>query len=49
MSRQPPEEPTTTVLVVIAYELVATSTPDAISVKLRTEPVYHSVHRPGSE
>ena len=30
---QPPDEPTTTVLVVMAYALVATSTPGATSVK----------------
>src|SRR5437660_12800508 len=41
MSRQPPPDPITTVLVVMAYVLVATSTPGATSVKLRTEPVYH--------
>ncbi len=41
MSRQPPEELTTTVLVVSSYELVVTSTPGATSVKLRIEPVYH--------
>ena len=39
ISRQPPE-PTTTVVVVWSYELVATSTPGAISVSLLTQPVY---------
>jgi hypothetical protein len=43
MSRHPPEpeEPNTTVLVVMAYELVATSTPGVTSVKRPTVPVYH--------
>src|SRR5919204_222034 len=44
MSRQPPDEPTTTVLVVTAYPLVATSTPGATSVKRPIEPVYHQLH-----
>jgi hypothetical protein len=45
MSRHPPEPavPTTTVVVVSAYELVATRTPGAISVKLPTGPVYHQL------
>src|SRR5437016_2697693 len=53
MSRQPPPDPITTVLVVMAYVLVATSTPGATSVKLRTEPVYHLAallaHRPAAK
>ena len=43
MSRHVPEpgDPATTVVVVMAYELVATSTPGAISVSRLTWPVYH--------
>jgi hypothetical protein len=36
MSRHPPAEPAITVVVVSAKELVATSTPDAISVSRAT-------------
>src|SRR5215470_13584664 len=45
-SRQPPAEPTTTVLVVMANPLVATSTPGATSVKRPIEPVYHQPRGP---
>ena len=45
MSRQPPDEPRRRqrCVVVIAYELVATSTPGAISVKRPIGPVYHQL------
>jgi hypothetical protein len=46
MSRQPPDEPITTVLVVMAYALVATSTPGAISVNRPMASVYHQPHGP---
>jgi len=44
MSKHPPG-PVTTVLVVVANELVATSTPGAISVKLPIALVYHRIWR----
>ena len=40
MSRHPPSEPATTVVVVSSNELVPTSTPGAISLSPLTRPVY---------
>src|SRR5438477_559697 len=48
-SRQPPDAPTTTVLVVTAKSLVATSTPGAISVRRPIGPVYHQLALPSRQ